>query len=115
MALIERIQKDLTEAMKLKDELRLSVLRMVKSALKNKEVEKIRALEDTEAIQVLQTLVQLFAQSGIASPRFRRYNRGAMTCAASADVRTATISNSTRSFQALVHTAKSDGSSVRIS
>jgi len=58
MNLTERIQKDLTEAMKAKDELRLSVLRMVKSALKNKEVEKIRPLEDGEALQVLQTLVK---------------------------------------------------------
>ena len=44
MALIERIQKDLTEAMMAKDELRLSVLRMVKSALKNKELAKIQKL-----------------------------------------------------------------------
>jgi hypothetical protein len=58
MSLMERIQKDLTEAMKAKDELRLSVLRMVKSALKNKEVEKIRALEEGESLQVLQTLVK---------------------------------------------------------
>ena len=58
MALIERIQKDLTDAMMSKDELRLSVLRMIKSALKYKEVEKVRALEDAEAIQVLQTLVK---------------------------------------------------------
>lgn len=58
MAFIERIQKDLTEAMRRKDELRLSVLRMVKSALKNKEIEKIRPLEDVEAVQVLQTLVK---------------------------------------------------------
>jgi len=58
MTLIERIQKDLTEAMKGKDELRLSVLRMVKTALKNKEIEKIRALEDGEALAVLQTLVK---------------------------------------------------------
>ena len=41
-----------------KDELRLSVLRMVKSALKYKEVEKVRPLEDAEALQVLQTLVK---------------------------------------------------------
>jgi len=54
----ERIQKDLIEAMKAKDELRLSVLRMMKTALKNKEVEKIRPLEDAEALQVLQTLVR---------------------------------------------------------
>ncbi len=58
MAFIERIQKDLTQAMKMKEELRLSVLRMVKTALKNKEIEKIRPLEDAEALQVLQTLVK---------------------------------------------------------
>jgi uncharacterized protein len=58
MAFIDRIQKDLTEAMKSKDELRLSVLRMVKSALKNKEIEKIRPLDDAESLQILQTLVK---------------------------------------------------------
>src|SRR5438309_1370385 len=58
MALIERIQKDLTAAMMSKDELRLSVLRMVKSALKYKEIEKVRPLEDAESLQVLQTLVK---------------------------------------------------------
>jgi uncharacterized protein YqeY len=58
MALMERIQKDLTAAMMSKDELRLSVLRMIKSALKYKEVEKVRPLEDAEALQVLQTLVK---------------------------------------------------------
>ena len=55
---MDRIQKDLTAAMMSKDELRLSVLRMVKSALKYKEVEKVRPLEDAEALQVLQTLVK---------------------------------------------------------
>jgi len=39
MSYIDRIQSDLTAAMKEKDELRLSVLRMVKSALKHKEIE----------------------------------------------------------------------------
>jgi uncharacterized protein len=58
MALIERIQSDLTDAMKQKDELRLSVLRMVKSALKNKEIEKMRPLTDLEGLQTLQTLVK---------------------------------------------------------
>jgi uncharacterized protein YqeY len=71
MALMERIQKDLTAAMMAKDELRLSVLRMIKSALKYKEIEKVRPLEDAEALQVLQTLVkqrresvEQFAQGG---------------------------------------------------
>jgi len=58
MALIERIQKDLTGAMMSKDELRLSVLRMIKSALKYTEIEKVRPLEDAESMQVLQTLVK---------------------------------------------------------
>jgi uncharacterized protein YqeY len=58
MGLVERIQKELTAAMKEKDELRLSTLRMVKSALKNKEIEKIRPLEEAEALAVLQTLVK---------------------------------------------------------
>jgi uncharacterized protein len=58
MSYIERIQLDLTAAMREKDELRLSVLRMMKSALKNKEIEKNRPLDDMESQQVLQTLVK---------------------------------------------------------
>ena len=58
MGYLDRIQKDLTDAMKLKDELRLSVLRMMKTALKNREIEKIRPLDDAESQQVLQTLIK---------------------------------------------------------
>ncbi|MGH9738171.1 MAG: GatB/YqeY domain-containing protein [Candidatus Acidiferrales bacterium] len=58
MSYLNRIQVDLTAAMKEKDELRLSVLRMMKSALKYREVEKARALDDLESLQVLQTLVK---------------------------------------------------------
>ena len=58
MSLAEKIQKDLVDAMRAKDELRLSVLRMIKSALKYKETEKIRPLEEGEILQVLQTLVK---------------------------------------------------------
>jgi len=58
MALIEQIQKEMTEAMKAKEVLRLSVLRGLKSALKNKEIEKMRPLNENEEIQVLQTLVK---------------------------------------------------------
>ena len=58
MSLSEQIQKDIVTAMKAKDELRLSVLRMMKSALKLKEVEKIRPLDAAESIQLLQTLVK---------------------------------------------------------
>jgi uncharacterized protein len=58
MSLTERIQADLTAAMKLKDELRLSVLRMAKSALKHREIEKMRPLEEAEELQILQMLVK---------------------------------------------------------
>jgi uncharacterized protein YqeY len=58
MGYLDRIQSDLTAAMREKDELRLSVLRMVKSALKLKEVDKMRPLDDLESLQILQTLVK---------------------------------------------------------
>jgi uncharacterized protein len=58
MSLAEKIQKDLTDAMRARDELRLNVLRMVKAAIKNKEIEKIRALDEAESIQILQMLVK---------------------------------------------------------
>jgi uncharacterized protein len=58
MTLTEKIQKDLTDAMRAKDELRLSVLRMVKSAITYKETEKLRKLDEPESIQLLQTLVK---------------------------------------------------------
>ena len=58
MSYIDRIQSDLVSAMREKDELRLSVLRMTKSALKHKEIDKMRPLDDMESLQVLQTLVK---------------------------------------------------------
>ncbi|HXM95502.1 MAG TPA: GatB/YqeY domain-containing protein [Candidatus Dormibacteraeota bacterium] len=58
MSLAERIQKDLVDAMRAKDELRLSVVRGVKAAIKHKEIEKIRPLDESESIQILQTLVK---------------------------------------------------------
>ena len=58
MSLIEQIQKDITAAMKARDEQRLSCLRMVKTALKNREIEKMAALDEKEAQQVLTTLIE---------------------------------------------------------
>ena len=58
MRLADQIQKDITAAMKSRDEARLSTLRMVKTALKNKEVEKMAPLDDKEAQQVLSTLIK---------------------------------------------------------
>ena len=56
--MIEQIQKDITDAMKARDEQRLSTLRMVKSALKLKEVDKMSPLDDKESQQILTTLIK---------------------------------------------------------
>jgi uncharacterized protein YqeY len=58
MSLIEQIQNDITTAMKARDEHRLSTLRMVKSALKNREIEKMAPLDDKESQAVLTTLIK---------------------------------------------------------
>jgi uncharacterized protein len=58
MSLIEQIQTDITAAMKAREEQRLSTLRMVKSALKNREIEKMAPLDDKESQQVLSTLIK---------------------------------------------------------
>ncbi len=58
MTFLERINEDLKNAMKNKEADRLSTLRMVKTAIKNREIEKMAPLEDAEAMKVLQTLVK---------------------------------------------------------
>jgi uncharacterized protein YqeY len=58
MSLVEQIQKDITAAMKGREEQRLSTLRMVKTALKNREIEKMAPLDDKESQAVLTTLIK---------------------------------------------------------
>jgi uncharacterized protein len=58
MSISEQIQKDMTAAMKARDERRLSTLRMVRAALKNREIDKRAPVDDREAMQVLGTLIK---------------------------------------------------------
>ncbi len=58
MSITEQIQKDMIAAMKAKQELRLETLRMVKSALQLKAVEKRSALDEKEELQTLSTLIK---------------------------------------------------------
>jgi uncharacterized protein len=58
MSISEQIQKDMVDAMRSRDELRLSTLRMVKAAIKNKEVDKRAPLDDKETQQILSTLIK---------------------------------------------------------
>jgi uncharacterized protein len=58
MTIGERVQADIVTAMKARDEHTLTTLRMVKSALRNKEIEKREKLTDTEEQQILTTLIK---------------------------------------------------------
>jgi uncharacterized protein len=58
MTLAEQVEKDLIAAMKAREELRLSVLRMAKTALKNKQIEVGKPLSDDQTIVVLRTLLK---------------------------------------------------------
>lgn len=72
MAIVEQIEKDLVAAMKAREELRLSVLRMAKAALMNKKVELGKPLEDAEGLAVLRTLIK---QRHDSVEQFRKGNR----------------------------------------
>jgi hypothetical protein len=58
MTLAEDVSRAITGAMKSKDQARLSTLRMLKTALMNREIERGRALDDNESRQVVSALVK---------------------------------------------------------
>jgi uncharacterized protein YqeY len=58
MNLTERISHDLTQAMKSKSELELAVLRLVRTAIKNKEIDLMHALSDDEVQAVIRTMIK---------------------------------------------------------
>ncbi len=68
----DKIDKDIIEAMKAKEALRLETLRMAKSAMKNKEIDKREPLTDAEETAVLNTMVK---QRKDAAEQFAKGNR----------------------------------------
>jgi uncharacterized protein YqeY len=58
VALIEEVSTAIADAMRRQDAARLSALRMLKAALMNREVEKSRALDAAESLQVVTSLVK---------------------------------------------------------
>jgi uncharacterized protein len=72
MTLVERLNQDLTAAMKARDAARTSTLRMAKAAIMNKEIDKKGALDDGEALKLLQGLVK---QREDAADQFQKANR----------------------------------------
>ena len=58
MAIVEDVNRAITQAMKAKDPQRLVALRMLKTALMNREIERGRALDENESRQVVSSLVK---------------------------------------------------------
>jgi uncharacterized protein YqeY len=58
MTLQQRIEQDTVAAMRERAQLKLDVLRMVKTSIKNKEIEKRAPLSDAEVLQTLTTLIK---------------------------------------------------------
>lgn len=72
MSLLDRIQKDMVDAMKAKEAVRLDALRMIKSALKKHEIDSMKPLDEATEMQVLNTLVK---QRRDSIEMFRKGNR----------------------------------------
>jgi uncharacterized protein YqeY len=60
MTLIESIDRDMKEAMKAKEEIRLSTLRMLRTALKNKQIDVQHELNDEEVQAVIKTMMKQY-------------------------------------------------------
>ncbi len=58
MSLPDRLSEDLKTAMKAKDQLRMDVIRMIKAALLNKEIELKKNLDDAEMSKVMTTMLK---------------------------------------------------------
>ena len=56
MSLLQKLDEDLKTALKKSDKLKLSVLRMVKAAVKNQQIDKGRELRDEEILAIFSTL-----------------------------------------------------------
>src|SRR3984893_9055380 len=72
MALLEQIQKDMTAAMKAREEARLGALRMIKAALMKHKVDTMKDLDDAAEQQILKQLVK---QRTDAAEMFRKGGR----------------------------------------
>ena len=53
MGLNERLNDDMKQAMKNQDKFKLSVIRMIRSTIKNIEIDKKKALDDNEVLEIL--------------------------------------------------------------
>jgi hypothetical protein len=78
-----RIEKDIITAMKARDGDRTTALRMVKTALKNREIEKRAPLDESESLQVLTTLIK---QRRDSVEQFTKGNRPELAAKEAAEI-----------------------------
>ena len=71
MTLRERLSEEMKNAMKARDDLRLSAIRLIRSAVKNRDIELKRELNDQEIVEVIATLgkqrresIRMFTEAG---------------------------------------------------
>ena len=83
MSLVEKIHQDMVGAMKQRAVERLSTLRMVVSALKNKEIEQRAPVTDAQAVQVLTTLIK---QRKDSIEQFTKGNRPELAAKEAAEI-----------------------------
>jgi uncharacterized protein YqeY len=79
----QQIEKDVIAAMKARDGERTTALRMLKTALKNKEIEKRSPLTDAESVQVLTTLIKQRRES---IEQFTKGNRPELAAKEAAEI-----------------------------
>jgi uncharacterized protein YqeY len=72
MPLLDTIQKDITAAMKAKEEDRLSALRMIKTALQKQQIDSMKPLDESAEMQVMNMLLK---QRREAADMFRKGDR----------------------------------------
>jgi uncharacterized protein len=75
MALLDQIQKDMVEAMKAKQEARLSTLRMMKSAMMKYKVDKMKEVDEAAGMEIMNTLIK---QRHDSADMFRKGGRPEM-------------------------------------
>jgi hypothetical protein len=84
MPLLERIQTEMAQAMKAREEARLSALRMIKTALKKHEVDSMKPLDEAAEMQILNSLIK---QRKDAAEMFRKGGRPEMADKEEAELR----------------------------
>jgi uncharacterized protein len=83
MSLLERVQKDMVEAMKAKEEGRLSALRMVKAALQKQQIDGMKPLNEAAEMQVMNTLLKQRRES---ADLFRKGGRNELAVKEEAEI-----------------------------